>query len=221
MAVVAERRVTLPADEQILITREFDASTWSTRRSPRRAREALVARQPRRDDRRRDRPPSRRQVAVRDGGGRRFRGRLPRRVPRDRPERADRLHRGLRRDARRGGRQHDDAHRGRRPDDARDPRAALEQGAPGRPHRVRHGSGHAGRDGPPEEVAVSLELAGLLETDRREAAQRRGLLVLTRSWPPPTSRSRCSPGRPRRAPYASPRVSSIRLMCSSARAGKS
>ena len=30
---------------------------------------------------------------------------------------------------------------------------------------VRHGSGHAGRDGPPEEVAVSLELARLLEPD--------------------------------------------------------
>ena len=38
---------------------------------------------------------------------------------------------------------------GRWPHDARDPRAAREQGAPGRLHRVRHGSGHAGRDGPP------------------------------------------------------------------------
>ena len=94
--------VTLPTDEQILITREFDApkhlvyKAWTT--------PELVKRwwsgQARRDDDRRDRPAGRRQVALRDDRARRVRGRLPRRVPRDRPERADRHHRGLR-DARR------------------------------------------------------------------------------------------------------------------------
>ena len=84
--------VTLPTDEQILITREFDApkhlvyKAWTT--------PELVKRwwsgEPRRDDDRRDRPARRRHVALRDGGQRRLRGRLPRRVPRDRPGRAAR-----------------------------------------------------------------------------------------------------------------------------------
>ena len=85
--------VTLPTDEQILITREFDApkhlvyKAWTT---PELVRRWWTA-QARRDDDRRDRPAGRRHVALRDGGRRRVRGRLPRRVPRDRPERADRL----------------------------------------------------------------------------------------------------------------------------------
>ena len=41
--------------------------------------------------------------AVRDGDGGRRRGRLPRRVPRDRPEPADRVHRGVRGNARPDG----------------------------------------------------------------------------------------------------------------------
>ena len=94
--------VTLPTDEQILITREFDApkhlvyKAWTTPELVRRwwsglRGEMTVA-----------------EIDLRVGGkwryvmiaARRVRGRLPRRVPRDRPERADRQHRGLR-DARR------------------------------------------------------------------------------------------------------------------------
>ena len=95
--------VTLPTDEQILITREFDAPKhlvykawttpelvkrwWSAKRG-----EMTIA-----------------EIDLRVGGTwryvmvrrRRIRGRLPRRVPRDRPERADRLDRGLRGHARR------------------------------------------------------------------------------------------------------------------------
>ena len=84
--------VTLPTDEQILITREFDAPrhlvyrAWTTPG----AGHALVERSARRDDARRDRPARRRDVALRDGRPRRIRGRLPRRVSRDRPGRADR-----------------------------------------------------------------------------------------------------------------------------------
>ena len=95
--------VTLPTDEQILITREFDAPKhlvykayttpelvsrwWSGKRG-----EMTSA-----------------EIDLRVGGTwrfvmtaseRRVRGRLPRRVPRDRPERAARLDRGLRGSAR-------------------------------------------------------------------------------------------------------------------------
>ena len=73
-------KVTLPADEQILVTREFDAApplvykAWTTAR----ARQALVERAARRDDARRDRPARRRHVALRDGRRWRSRGGLPR-----------------------------------------------------------------------------------------------------------------------------------------------
>ena len=78
--------VALPTDEQILITREFDAPkdlvyrAWTTP-----GRQALVERQARRGHDLRDRPAGRRRVALRDGDGGRARGRLPRRVPRDVP----------------------------------------------------------------------------------------------------------------------------------------
>ena len=100
MAVTTSRsaKVTLPADDQILITREFDAPSelvykafttpelvrrwWHAKRG-----EMTVA-----------------DIDLRVGGTYRFvmdagrlRGRLPRRVPRDRPGREDRLVRGLRR----------------------------------------------------------------------------------------------------------------------------
>ena len=96
--------VTLPTDEQILITREFDApkhlvyQAWTTPELVKRwwhakRGEVTVA-----------------EIDLRVGGmwryvmvsRRRHRGRLPRRVPRDRPERADRLDRDLRGHARRG-----------------------------------------------------------------------------------------------------------------------
>ena len=114
----------------------------------------MVERQARRGDGLRDRPPGRGQMALRDGDARRARGRLPRRVPRDRPERADRLHRGLRGPARRGVRrrrwdgEHGDVHRSGRAHHRHDPRAGPEQGDPGRDRRLRDGGGHAGRDGP-------------------------------------------------------------------------
>ena len=95
--------VTLPTDEQILITREFDApkhlvyKAWTTPELVKRwwnanRGEVTIA-----------------EIDLRVGGRwryvmvrrRRIRGRLPRRVPRDRPERADRLDRGLRGHARR------------------------------------------------------------------------------------------------------------------------
>ena len=62
---------------------------------------------------------------------RRIRGRLPRRVPRDRPERADRLDRGLRGHARRAGPGHRDVHRGGRPDDPHAPGRAHQQARTG------------------------------------------------------------------------------------------
>ncbi len=96
--------VTLPTDEQILITREFDApkhlvyEAWTTPELVKRwwnakRGEVTIA-----------------EIDLRVGGKWRYvmvtddgtRGRLPRRVPRDRPERADRLDRGLRGPARRG-----------------------------------------------------------------------------------------------------------------------
>ena len=98
-------KVTLPSDEQILITREFDApkhlvyKAWTTPELVRRWWSAqrggvTVA-----------------EIDLRVGGKWRYvmiaerglRGRLPRRVPRDRPERAARLDRGLRGHARRRG----------------------------------------------------------------------------------------------------------------------
>ena len=97
--------VTLPTEEQILITREFDAPRhlvyrawttpelvrrwWSGRRG-----EMQVAEIDLRVGG---------IVALRDDRRGRLRGRLPRRVPRDRRERADRDHRGVRGDARRRG----------------------------------------------------------------------------------------------------------------------
>ena len=90
--------VTLPTDEQILITREFDApkhlvyKAWTTPElvkrwwSGRRGAVTLAEIDLRVGG----------TVALRDGGQRRLRGRLPRRVPRDRPQRADRQHRGVR-----------------------------------------------------------------------------------------------------------------------------
>ena len=93
MATVTSSRtatVTLPTDEQILITREFDApSTSSTRRGPRRSWSSAGGRS------RGEMTVPRwtcasAALALRDGGLRGLRGRLPRRVPRDRPGRADR-----------------------------------------------------------------------------------------------------------------------------------
>jgi uncharacterized protein YndB with AHSA1/START domain len=82
--------VTFPTDEQILITREFDAPrhlvyrAWTTPELVRRwwsgnRGEVTVAEIDLRVG------GAWRRVAVRDGDRRRVRGRLPRRVPRDRP----------------------------------------------------------------------------------------------------------------------------------------
>ena len=171
-------KVTLPADEQILITREFDAPKhlvykafttpelvkrwWHANRG-----EMTVA-----------------EIDLREGGKWRyvmvaegdfevgFHGEYREIVPNERivstevyegaPEGGTLNTATFAEDAGRGGRQHDDPHRSRRPHDARDPRAAREQGAPGRPHRVRHGSGHAGRDGPP---GAGRSLASLIGRD--------------------------------------------------------
>ena len=116
--------VTLPTDEQILITREFDAPKhlvykamttpelikrwWNAKRG-----EVTIVR---------DRPLGRRQVALSDGHTGGVRGRLPRRVPGDRCERADRLDRGLRgypRWRRERDAEHRHAHREQRPHDSR------------------------------------------------------------------------------------------------------
>ena len=123
--------VTLPTDEQILITREFDApkhlvyKAWTT---PELVKRWWTAKRGEMTDRR-DRPTGRRHVALRDGRRRRIRGRLPRRIPRDRPERADRLDRGLRGHAgrRETGAEHRHVHRGGRAHDPHDPRAGPEQ----------------------------------------------------------------------------------------------
>src|ERR1039458_5269563 len=73
----------------------------------------------------RDRPPGRRRVAVRTGGHGRTPIGLLRRVPRDRPERADRLGRAQRARARRIG-DHGGVHRGSWSHTAHAPRAARE-----------------------------------------------------------------------------------------------
>ena len=101
-------KVTLPADTQILITREFDApkhlvyQAWTTPELVKRwwsgeRGEVTLAEIDLRVGG---------SVALRDDAERGLRGRLPRRVPGDRPERADRLHRGLRGHAGRGVAQH-------------------------------------------------------------------------------------------------------------------
>ena len=146
--------VTLPTDEQILITREFDAPrdlvyrAWTTPELVKRwwnakRGEVTIC-----------------EIDLRVGGAWRYvmvteggaRGRLPRRVPRDRPERADRLDRGLRghpRCRRARDAEHDDVHRGGRAYDAHGPRGGARARRPRRDHRLRDGGGHAGRHGPP------------------------------------------------------------------------
>ena len=157
--------VTLPTDEQILITREFDAPrhlvyrAWTTPELVKRWWHAkrgtmTVA-----------------EIDLRVGGrwryamvdGRRLRGRLPRRVPRDRPERAARLDRGVRGHPRRRGAcgaDHPHAHRGGRPDDPHGPRRASDQGRPRRTHRLRDGARHAGCDGSPGGGRCLASLSG-------------------------------------------------------------
>ena len=138
--------VTLPTDEQILITREFDApkhlvyKAWTTPELVKRwwsggHGEVTIAEIDLRVGG---------EVALRDDRERGVRGRLPRRVPRDRPGRADRLDRGLRGHAGRGGAGHADAHRSGRAHHPDHPRRALLQGAPRRPHQLRDGGRHAG-----------------------------------------------------------------------------
>ncbi|CAA9483326.1 MAG: Ligand-binding SRPBCC domain protein family, partial [uncultured Rubrobacteraceae bacterium] len=112
-----------------------------------RACQALVGRGARRGDERGDRPSGGGRLAVRDGDGRRVRGRLPRRVPRGRPQRADRLDGGLRGHAGGRGAEHRDVQRRVWAHDRHGPRAAREQGGPRRAHGIRDGDRHAGGDG--------------------------------------------------------------------------
>ena len=129
MAVTSSNRarVTLPTDEQILITREFDAPrnlVYKAYTTPdlvrrwwhaNRGEVTLI------------------EIDLRVGGTWRYvmkacggpRGRLPRRVPRDRPGRTNRLDGGLRGRARGRGVVHGHLHRDRRAHHARDPRAAF------------------------------------------------------------------------------------------------
>ena len=143
--------VTLPTDEQILITREFDAPKhlvykalttpelvkrwWSANRG-----EVTIA-----------------EIDLRVGGTWRyvmvtddgfevaFHGEYREIVPNERIVSTE-VYEGM---PERGSGEHPDVHRGGRAHDPHDPRAAHEQGAPRRTHRLRDGGRHAGRDGPP------------------------------------------------------------------------
>ena len=132
--------ITLPTDDQIMITREFDAPrhlvyrAWTTPELVKRWFGGSHG------------EPSVVEIDLRVGGRWRyafrpadaFHGEYRQIVAR----RADRLDRGLRGRARRRGSQHAHADRARRADDDDRARPASEQGQPGRPHQRRHGAGH-------------------------------------------------------------------------------
>ena len=125
-------------------------STWCTGRGPRPSWSSAGGTQARRGHDRRDRPAGGRHVALGDDRGRRLRGGLSRRVPRDRPERAHRVHRGLRGHARRASRVNTLT---LTEEDGRTTLTVLVEhaspGAPRRAHQLRHGGRHERRDGPP------------------------------------------------------------------------
>jgi hypothetical protein len=165
--------LTLPTDEQILITREFDApkhlvfKAWTTPELVKRWWHAnrgvvTVAEIDLRVG------GTWRYVAVADDG---LRSRLPRRIPRDRPQRADRFNRDLRGPARRrvrrgsGDRKHRDVHRGERAHNAHPPRAGQEQDSPRCDHRLRDGGRPAGCAGPPR---ADRDLASLIRQATRD-----------------------------------------------------
>ena len=154
MTTSGTARVTLPTDEQILITREFDAPKRTRVQGvdDTRAGQALVE-------------PEQGEMTIADidlrvGGRWRYvmvregASRSPSTaIPRDRSQRADRQHRGLRGHARAV---RAPARRGRSaplnivtfteavgPHDPDPPRAVPEQGAPRRDHELRHGGRHA------------------------------------------------------------------------------
>ena len=147
-------KVTLPADDQILITREFDApkhlvfKAWTTPDLVKRwwhanRGEVTIA-----------------EIDLRVGGKWRYVGESPdgqpvafhgeyrEIVPNERIVSTE-AYEGRARPRRERDRQHADPHRGGRTHDAVRSRARSEQGSPRRDHRLRHGSRHAGRPRPP------------------------------------------------------------------------
>ena len=66
--------------------------------------------------------------------------------------------------------EHPHAHRGGRAHDAHDPRGAPEPGGPRHAHQLRHGGRHAGRDGPPGGGRDLASLTSIWITGRRDIA---------------------------------------------------
>ena len=184
--------VTLPGETQIHVTRDFNAPKdlvyraltepdlirrwWNAKRG-----EVTVCD---------SRPARRRQLALPDGHARRHRGRVPRHVPRDRAERAPRLHRAVR-DARHLGGRRDGQHRHpggvRRPHDDDVRHRVPRRGGPRHDHRDRHGGRDAGRLRPARGArdlappdAISLRDRCRREPRSRRFVIRRGSLLASR-----------------------------------------
>ncbi len=167
--------VTLPTDEQILITREFDApkhlvyKAWTTPELVKRwwsanRGEVTIAEIDLRVG------GMWRYVMIADGGmevG--FHGVYREIVPNERIVSTE-VYEGIPDAEEHAALEHPHAHRGGRADDPHDPRRASDQGRPRRAHQLRYGGRHAGRDGPPGAGRSLASLSGVRVTGHRGIA---------------------------------------------------